>query len=174
MTAVLVAIIAASIVLGVCRLLRTNYDNEKRKRMNRLLHRFSELGSHYNLTFSSQEILLDCIIGLDGVHRKILVAKSTGDVITQTELVDLPEIKSCSVIKHYGTIKGGELTEKKLQTCLEWLALRFERDNNPPVEILFYHHGKYPPGEAGKLEKKARHWETMLSKLIHLPVRKIA
>lgn len=143
--------------------------------MNRLLHRFSELGSSYNLTFSSQEILHDCIIGLDGVNRKILVTRSTEDVISHSELIALSDVKSCSVIRQYGTIKSGELRVKKLETYLERIALHFEREGNQPsIEIPFYQHRKNGLHELERLEKKARHWEMLLSKMIHVPVKKIA
>ncbi|HEV7330718.1 MAG TPA: hypothetical protein VGN63_06755 [Flavisolibacter sp.] len=175
MGSVLVAVIAASIVIGGCCIYRTILKKEKRKRMNHLLHRFSELGSVYNLTFSSQEILHNCIIGLDGLNRKILVTKSSEEVITHTELIDLSEIKSCSVIKHYGNIKGGELRAKKLETYLELIALHFERNNNQPsIEIPFYQYRKNSIPEIERLEKKAKHWEMLLSKMIPVPVKKIA
>lgn len=143
--------------------------------MNRLLHQFSELGSHYNLTFSSQEILHDCIIGLDGVNRKILVTRSAEDVISHSEMIALSDVKSCSVIRQYGTIKSGELRVKKLETYLERVALHFEREGNQPsIEIPFYQHRKNGLHELERLEKKARHWEMLLSKMIHVPVKKIA
>lgn len=169
------AVMAALFLVGSCRLLLTIYRKEKRKRMNRLLHRFSELGSSYNLTFSSQEILQDCIIGLDGVNRKILVTRSAEDVISHSELIALSEVKSCSVIRQYGTIKSGELRVKKLETYLERVALHFEREGNQPsIEIPFYQHRKNGLHELERLEKKARHWEMLLSKMIHVPVKKIA
>ena len=175
MATVLIALIVAGIIIGGSCINLAIFKKEKRKRMNHLLHRFSELGSAYNLTFSSQEILHDCIIGLDGVHRKILVTKSIEEIITHTELIDLSEVKSCSVIKHYGNIKGGELRAKKLETYLELIALHFERTNNQPsIEIPFYQHRKNSIYELEKREKKARHWEMLLSKMIHVPVKKIA
>jgi len=174
METVVVAVMAAVILAGGCRLLLTIGEKEKRKRMNRLLHHFSELGSSHNLTFSSQEILHDCIIGMDGVQRKLLVSNYTGEEISHTELVDLSGVKSCSVKKQYGHIRGGELREKKLETYLEFIVLHFEQEGAPPVEIPFYQHRLNPISEVPKLEKKARHWETMLSKMIHIPVKKIA
>ncbi|NTS41112.1 hypothetical protein HRG84_09335 [Flavisolibacter sp. BT320] len=142
--------------------------------MQHLLHRFSELGSGNNLTFSSQEILHDCIIGLDGVNRKILVAQSMDGSITHTELIDLFEVKTCSVIRRYGSIKSGELRAKKLETYLESIALHFEREAQPPIEIPFYRHRKNSLHEIERLDKKARHWEMLLSKMIHVPAKKIA
>ena len=168
-------VLAVIILLAVCRSLLSICRKEKRKRMNRLLHQFSELGSRYNLTFSSQEILHDCIIGLDGVNRKILVTRSAEDVISHSELIALSDVKSCSVIRQYGTIKSGELRVKKLETYLERVALHFEREgNHPAIEIPFYQHRKNGLHELERLEKKARHWEMLLSKMIHVPVKKIA
>jgi hypothetical protein len=174
METVLLMVIATGITMVSGIVLLRIYNKEKRKRMNHLLHRFSELGSGNNLTFSSQEILHDCIIGLDGVNRKILVAQSVEGIITRTELIDLFDVKTCSVIRQYGSIKGGELRAKKLDTYLEKILLHFNRDNQPPVEVLFYHYRKNGLHEIEKLAKKARHWELLLSKMIHVPARKIA
>jgi hypothetical protein len=175
MATVSMAVMAAIILLGSCRLLLTIYRKEKRKRMNRLLHQFSELGTRYELTFSSQEILHDRIIGLDGMNRKILVTKRTEDRISHAELIALSDVKSCSVIKQYGTIKGGELRAKKLETYLELITLHFEQEGNQPsIEIPFYQHRKNGLHELERLEKKARHWEMLLSKMIPMPVKKIA
>lgn len=174
MATVLLMVLAAGITMVGGYVLLRIFKLEKRKRMNHLLHRFSELGSGNNLTFSSQEILHDCIIGLDGVNRKILVAQSVDGIITHTELIDLFTVKTCSVIRQYGSIKSGELRANKLETYLERLVLHFERDNEPAIEIPFYHYRKNGLHEIQKLEKKARHWELLLSKMIHVPARKIA
>lgn len=174
MVTVSITVMAAIILLASGRLFLTIYRKEKRKRMNRLFHRFSELGSSYNLTFSSQEILHDCIIGLDGMNRKILVIRSKDGVISHSELIALSDVNSCSVIRQYGTIKSGELRVNKLETYLERVALHFERESKPPIEIPFYQHRKNVLHELERLEKKARHWELLLSKMIHVPVKNIA
>jgi len=48
----------------------------RNKRFDKLSYlQLSKLGSIFNLSFSSQEILSNKIIGLDGIKRKLLVAE---------------------------------------------------------------------------------------------------
>lgn len=162
-------------VIGISTLLVSIDKKEKRKRMNKLLNGLSESGTRHSLTFSSQEILRDCIIGLDGVHGKLCVLNYNDKEENKTVLIDLSEVKHCSVKKYYGTISGGELPAKKLETYLELIVLHFEFSNaKDPVEIPFYNHTGNHISEILGLEQKAKHWETMLSKLIHVPSKKIA
>src|SRR5688500_1689366 len=99
MATVLFMVLAAVITMVGGYVLLRIFKLEKRKRINHLLHLFSELDSVTNLTYSSQEILHDCIKGLDGVNRKILVAQSVDGIITRSELIDLFTVKTCSEIR---------------------------------------------------------------------------
>ena len=73
MSTILVAAILVGSVVAICFLLISIHNKHKREAMNNLLKHFSQLGTENNLSFSSQEMLNNCVLGLDGINRKILV-----------------------------------------------------------------------------------------------------
>ena len=135
--------------------------------MKQLFNRISELGVKNNLRFSSHELLENAIIALDGIQGKLLVINGiTTDQYDET-LIDLQELKSCSLKKEYGAIKTGDLKERKLEQLLNKISLQFEfRDNKEPMEVQFYEHSESDNLKVAELELKAKHWGTMLSKML--------
>ena len=86
---------------------------------------------------------------------------------TTKTLIDLQELKSCSLKKEYGAIKTGDLKERKLEQLLNKISLQFEfRDNKEPMEVQFYDHSESDNLKVSELELKARHWGIMLSKML--------
>lgn len=164
MSTIIVAAILVGSVVAICLLLISNHNKHKREAMNNLLKHFSQLGSENNLNFSSQEVLNNCILGLDGVNRKILVvAKEDG--FYSSFIINLNEVKNCTVKKVYGTIKVGDLKDHRLDQYLEKIILHFEFNRRPSVEILFYKNHENHIYEMQELEQKAKHWEAILSKM---------
>jgi len=64
----------------------------------------SELGSKYNLSFSSHLALSNRIIAMDGVKKKLLVTEIEDNAI-HSYLVELDKVKSISLKKTYNSIK---------------------------------------------------------------------
>jgi hypothetical protein len=172
MSTLLVAAIIVGFIVSICFLLIGIHNKHKREAMSKILKHFSHLGSENNLSFSSQELLNHCIIGLDGVNRKILVVTKEGSYYGSF-IIDLNEIKTCTVKKIYGAIAGGDLKGRKLEQYLEKIVLHFEMYGKPSVEIVFYRNFDNHIYEVQELEKKAKHWETILSKM-HMPLSNIA
>ena len=173
MSTVIVAAVLVGFIAAVILLLAILDKKHKRNAMNQLLNAFHEKGSEHNLSFSSQEILKDGIICLDGVHRKILVLERDAAKKMSSFLIDLNEVKSCSIKKEYGTINSGDLKERKLEQYLKQITLHFAFFDKPSVEVVFYQHFENHILEIAELESKARHWEAILSKMI-APLKKIA
>lgn len=172
MSTIIVAAILTGAVAAFCVFLIRIQNKHKREAMKKLLKHFSQLGAQSNLIFSSQEILNDCILGLDGIRRKLLVV-TRDEGFYGSFLVDINRMRNCSVKKIYGTIKAGELKKHHLDQYLEKIVLHLELENNPPVEILFYKHFDNSIYETPEMEKKARYWEAMLSQL-QIPQKNIA
>jgi len=173
MSAILVFTVLAGFTAASWLLLAIIDNKQKRKAMNQLLQQFNGLGSAGNLAFSSQEVLKDVIFGLDGLQRKILVLRKLDNAAFHSCVIDLNEVKSCTVKKYYGTIRGGELAIGKLDQYLKKMVLHFELNKGlPSVEILFYRDISNTVEEIPGLENKARNWEIILSKMC-APVRKI-
>jgi len=175
MSTLIVAAILLGIVTGICLLLITIDKRVKQKHMNQLLYRIQALGAKHQLTFSSQELLKNYVIGLDGVHRKLTVIHAPDTTKCDAAVVDLAEVKRCSVKKQYGTISGGALKQQKLDSYLEQIVLCLElKDEKDTVEIPFYQAIANHAGESLELEQKAKRWEVILSKLVDTPVQKTA
>jgi hypothetical protein len=172
MSTILVAVILVGSVAAICLLLIRIHNKHKREAMNNLLKHFSQLGTENNLNFSSQEVLNNCILGLDGINRKILVATKE-DGFYSSFIIDLNDVKSCTVKKIYGTIRVGDLRNHRLDQYLEKMVLHFELNRKPSVEIVFYKNHDNHIFETQELEQKARHWEAILSKM-HAPIKNIA
>lgn len=164
MSTLLTAAILVGSVALICLLLIGIHNKHKREAMNKLLKQFSRAGTENNLSFSGQEVLKHCVFGLDGVNRKILVV-TNDDGSSGSFIIDLNEVKNCSVKKYYGTIQAGELRGGRLEQYLERITLHFDLHLKPPVEILFYRNFENHVYETGDLEQKARHWEAVLSKM---------
>jgi hypothetical protein len=165
MSTLLVAAIIVGSIVAICLLLIGIHNKHKREAMNNILKHFSQLGTENNLSFSSQEILNHCVLGLDGVNRKILVV-TREDNFYGSFIIDLNEVKNCTVKKIYGTIKPGDLKDHKIEQYLEKIVLHFELNSKPPVEIVFYKNFDNHIYEIQELEQKAKHWETILSKML--------
>lgn len=164
MSSIIIAAIIICLIVAVCVLLVSIHNKEKRIAMNNILKYFNQLGSENGLSFSSNEFLKNSIMGLDGLNRKILVVTKE-DGYYGSFLVDLNQVKNCSVKKSFGTINGADLNNKKLEQFLQKIILHFELYNKPALEIVFYTHLENHIYESLDLEKKARHWEAILSKM---------
>jgi hypothetical protein len=151
-------------VVLVCFVLVRIHNKQKREAMNQLLDHFRQTGARNALSFSSQEILNNCVLGLDGVHRKVLVVTRENNVFDSL-IIDVNEIKNCTVKKIYGTIKAGDLKDHRLEQYLEKIILHLEIIGKASVEIAFFSHADNHLYETKELEQKARHWETFLAKM---------
>ncbi|MCU7549191.1 hypothetical protein OCK74_08695 [Chitinophagaceae bacterium LB-8] len=139
------------------------------------LARFSKLGIENNISFSSQEILNDCAIGLDGKHRKLVVLKQCGQFEYDWHIINLDEVLSCFIKKTYRGIKAGELKKRGIDNYLESIILRLEfLDHRTPIEISFYEHAVHKGRKVLELDRKAKNWQIMLSKMIRNQLQMIA
>jgi hypothetical protein len=157
-------------------LLRRAIENrQKQKEMKRLLDYFSRLGSKYNLTFSSQEVLRSCVIGLDGVQRKLLILSGINNGPLSEYVIDLNEVSNCSVKKEYGRIQVNGLRKRKLEQYLERMTLNFKfLIEKQPADIPFYKQTENHVSELAGLEDKAEKWKVILSKMLPVSLKKSA
>ncbi len=133
----------------------------------------SELGTKFNMSFSSHELIGNKIIGLDGIQRKILIAEK-GNIFQDLHIISIDEIKTISLKKVYNSILAGALKKRKIGDFLKTLVLQFELRNKREVIVLpFYESILNKLYDLGGLERKARNWQLMLSKLINTSNNKI-
>jgi hypothetical protein len=126
----------------------------------------SMMGSSFGLSFSCQEVLHDSIIALDGLKRKLLIARKA-DALKSIHIIDLGLVRSISIKKIYKSIMAGALRLKKIDDFLEAIHLQFSFKHAPDtIMVPVYKSGAETTADIPGLEKKARNWQTLLSKLI--------
>lgn len=133
---------------------------QKQRAADKLRQRFLAFGVQHRLNFSSQELLSDCMIGIDGQQRKLLVVENYDNDVFRSVLIDLHDIRSCEVIHQYPANRTASRSLKPSSILLQ-LALA----SRQPVEITFYGEVRDRGGKWQLLDTKARQWEILLSKM---------
>lgn len=167
MSTTMIAIILLASLAGIICALVYTHQQHKRKERAKLLHQFSLSGTTYGLSFSSQELLHNSIIGLDGIRRKLLYIKAREDQWTRL-LIDLEQIKTCTLKKtyqNYPVTGSKEKREAEVQDIT--LEFAFIREKQP-VSISFYNVVCHNIYQMAELEEKAREWQILLSKMLNL------
>src|SRR6478735_3358411 len=96
MSTMMIAILLFALVASPAFLLARYHQQLRRKITARLLKGFSQLGSAHDINFSSQDRLGNCIIGLDGIHCRLLVMEhDDAGKIKQSRVIDLAEVSAC-------------------------------------------------------------------------------
>jgi hypothetical protein len=172
-TIAIASIIIGSIAIITLALVSINNKHQKRKK-EKFVRRFSEIGTENNLSFTSQEIMHDGVIGLDGPNRKLLVLEGANDDFSWT-IINLDEVKTCQVKKIYQATNAGTLKKQLIEEHLEKVVLQFElKDDKGRIEVPFFIFSKNHIYQLTELEKKARYWEASLSKLLSGQLKKTA
>lgn len=146
--------------------------NRKQKNIYLFMQEFKRLRASCNLTLSSQVVLDESILGLDGPQRKLLFLEKITGTRAKAKLIDLAGVTSCLLEKHY-TGYASAVKGRKKELRLQKLSLHLEMDDGTTEEIIFYNDAVNSLEQLTGLANKARHWEIMLGKLLE-PARKIA
>lgn len=72
---------------------------KSKKRLRELMIAFNQAGADKGMAFSSQELLTEKIIGLDGLHHQLLIFEF-GHLDTIVH-INLHDLKNCSFKKEY-------------------------------------------------------------------------
>jgi len=143
---------------------------DKKKRKNLFL-RLSQEGTANNLTFCSQEILQNKVIGIDGIHRKIMILEKINDTYN-CSVISLDEVQNCELITRFGSLNACNLKRFELEKKPDAIELRFEFKNQAQhASIMFYNSLINSKRELVLLKAKAEYWSVMLSKMLTRQVR---
>lgn len=146
-----------------------------RRRTSEILENFSMFGTENNISYSSQEILHDCIIGLDGINRKLVVLQQVGPYSYDWNIIDLDDVQNCIVKTTYRNIRAGELKGRSIEDYLQKINLRFEFiQNKQAFEIPFFDHEVHKGMKVSELNRKAKSWQIILTKLLNHERKKTA
>lgn len=141
------------------------YKNERKKKVN-LFRRLSHEGTANNLTFCSQEILQNKVIGIDGIHRKIMILEKINKSYN-CSIISLDEVQNCGLVKNCGSLATTNLKKFERERNLHAIELQFEFKNQvQPASIIFYDSLINSKRELVLLKAKAEYWSQMLSKLV--------
>ncbi|HXS57993.1 MAG TPA: hypothetical protein VN726_17790 [Hanamia sp.] len=164
MSTVIISIIFIVAIVIIFVAFRVINKRNIKKKNDKLLAQFSQTGTSNGLSFSSQEILRNKIIGLDGIQRKLVMVNEK----EECTIVALDEVKKCAVIKNFQTYNLGGDKNSDIERQLTSIGLVFEfKKQDNPVSILFYDNMIHPVFEAAAMEAKANDWEKILSKLLN-------
>ncbi|KAA9038136.1 hypothetical protein FW778_15400 [Ginsengibacter hankyongi] len=142
-----------------------------RKRKEGAFLQLSREGAANNLIFCSQEMLQNKVIGIDGIHRKILIVEKIKNKYNSS-LISLNEVQNCKLVTKYKTSEPGNITQSENSKNLFAIELEFEfRNRAKTASIMFYDGLINSQRELLLLKAKAEYWSVMLSKMITRPVR---
>jgi len=147
------------------------HNYQLKTRENSMLSFFRKVALVHHLSFSSQEILRDLVLGLDGPKRKLLIVKEKNKNF-DIHIIDLAEVKACKVKKEYAAIDINGYKRNRPEDFLRSITLEFEfRTDRPPVAAFFYRNENNSIYEIPELEARVRNWEAMLSKMLQNKIR---
>jgi hypothetical protein len=131
----------------------------------------SREGAANNLIFCSQEMLQNKVIGIDGIHRKILILEKNKNKYNSS-LISLNEVQNCKLITRYKTVQTDDTENHVDKKSLFAIELQFEfRNRAKTASIMFYDSFVNSQRELVLLKAKAEYWSVMFSKMITRPVR---
>jgi hypothetical protein len=170
MSPIFITFILFSIAVLIFGSLTFFIKNDKEKKENLFL-RLSREGTANNLTFCSQEILQNKVIGIDGIHRKIMILERIKNKYN-CSVISLDEVQYCELISTHGCINAGDLKRYEAKKKLDAIELQFEFKNQAqPASIIFYDSLINSKKELALLKAKAEYWSVMLSKMLNRQVR---
>ncbi|RYZ62259.1 MAG: hypothetical protein EOO14_02805 [Chitinophagaceae bacterium] len=172
MTFTMVVFMAMATISLIVLVVISIRHNRKQKEIYRFLREFDRISASCNLSLSSREVLDNAILGLDGQQRKLLLLKKMNGSKAKAKLIDLEDVQTCVLQKHY-TAYPSAFKDRKREQRLRNLALQLQMGDDSSEEIIFYSDALNCPKQLTRLANKARHWEVMLGKLL-VPERKIA
>jgi hypothetical protein len=128
----------------------------------------SELGSKLNLSFSSHLVLGNKLVALDGIKRTLLICDLYNE-LNPPHIILLNAVTTVSIKKIYSNIAPGEIQLKGVEEFLRTIDLQFEySDNNEPGVLTFYDKETNALQDIPMLERNAKNWQMILSKMVAL------
>ena len=138
-----------------------------RKKKVKLLKHLSHAGAANNLIFCSQEIFQDRVIGIAGIHRKIMVIeKSNRDFFSS--IISLDEVNDCQLITKCESQKTESHNNMSGEIETATVEIRFEFNNHSKPAFIKFGDGLiYSRKEMEFLRAKAQFWCIMFSKMLN-------
>ena len=160
MTPIFSMVLTIAVVIAVSLIIVILYHLRRQKKTERLLSGFENAAAEFNLSIAKQQLLGNRVIGYDNANNKLLFLVRTGNK-EDGYLVDLEDVKSCTVNKSYGPTKK---SRKKPGAYIKMIALQLNYKNGAkPLLLPFYIKTIDPVSEIMEKAKQAKEWQTLLS-----------
>ena len=141
----------------------TVYAKNKKERLVRKLYRE---GAANDLIFCSQEIFQNKVMGIDGIHRKIMILEKTSNSY-QYSTISLNEVDHCHLVTHPAPSKRTQHYQPGNEPHVATLELIFDfKNHTEPASILFSDGLFTSSTEFAFLKAKAAYWCSMFSKML--------
>jgi len=132
-----------------------------------------ELETKFHLSFSSYLVLASQLIALDGLKNSLLVWEASKD-LDQSYVIELNKVAAVSVKKSYGGIRPEDLYVSGSEDFLKRIDLQFEYSNKKAILLPFYDCNTDKIRDLPRLERSARDWQLILSKLVGSQANRIS
>lgn len=153
------------LAISLCSIVFIVFTKNEKKKIQRLFLHLSKEGTNYGLVFCSQEMLQNKVIGIDGIHRKIMILERNKHRFN-CSIINLDEVQQCELVKNCGSLHKENIKNFNGNN-LNAIELQFEFKNHAePASIIFYDSLKNSKKELALLKAKAEFWSTMLSKML--------
>jgi hypothetical protein len=130
----------------------------------------SELGSKFDLSFSSHMVIGNKLLALDGIKKSLLILEADN----KSCIIELNKVAAVSVKKTYKSIRPGVLNNKGIEEFLNTIELQFEYTHEKgKVCLPFYNCEQDDPRNLPTLERNAKNWQMILSKLAFVQVTRM-
>ena len=139
-------------------------NNEVEIKQSKYLH-ISELGSKFNLSFSSCLELGNKVMALDGLKKCLLVYETSLE-FKKPFIIDLGKVSAISVKKCYSSLDPAQLKGKRIDELVKSIDLEFKYGRDSTIVISFYDCKTDNISNLPKLERSAISWQMFLSKII--------
>jgi hypothetical protein len=132
----------------------------------RIFRQLSKEGAANNLTFCSQEMLQDKVMGFDGLHRKIMILeKNKGSY--HSSIISLDEVQHCELVTADGAFDPVTCKNFSRKIRSGALELKFQFTNpQQSASISFSNELINSKRELALLAAKAEYWCIMFSKML--------
>jgi hypothetical protein len=170
MTPVFFTIITITISIVAFLIIQLIYNLHRQKKGERLLYAFEEAATGFGVSISKRQISDHWIIGFDEAQNRLLYLRRTGKKV-EGYLVDLSEVKSCTVIRQYVPFwNGSERTGVSIGT----ISLRLTYKNGAkPLVFPFYNNRIDPAYDLKDRAQQATAWQKFISSHLTKSNRKI-
>lgn len=166
MTGILILVLFVIIILAGVFVFNWLQQRVRNQKNQSLIRQFQRIGEKRGLAFSSQEVLSNKVIGLDGLNRKFVVVNENGDA----RVIPLNRVRRCVVEKSWVRDSGNDIANARVSS----IHLRFDLSDQTREEVVFYDHGIHCSGQQQHLENRANDWKAILSKLTGTSARERA